>query len=271
MLEQTFCHIYGIGEATEEKLWKMGVTCWNDFLEGKSEIRLTPESRRKLTAGILESRCRLDEGDHNYFRQALGTNSAWRAFETFRDDAVCLDIETTGLSPDDNMVTTVCLHSDRETKAYVAGKNLNRLQKDLDKYKYLVTFNGIRFDIPFLKRRLNTRVSQIHLDLMYPLRTLGYQGGLKSIEKQLGLQRDTDGVGGMDAVYLWHAYKNNTPYKILGEKFKGQDALNLLVEYNTEDTVNLMQLAEITFEKMREKTRKKFPKQKTRKTKLRIR
>jgi len=66
--------------------------------------------------------------------------------------------------------------------------------------------------------------------LMYLFWQMGYYGGLKKVEQQLGLSRmdDVAGMNGREAVDLWYKYKQ-------GDK----QALNKLVNYNIEDIVNL--------------------------------
>jgi uncharacterized protein YprB with RNaseH-like and TPR domain len=54
---------------------------------------------------------------------------------------------------------------------------------------------------------------------------------LKPIERELGLDRDRPDISGRDAVRLWHEYERGD-----------QSALDTLVEYNREDTVNLRRL-----------------------------
>ena len=251
MLESTFCHLPGVGEKTEDRIWRTGCTSWREFIDRPP--RLPAATRRRLKAGIMESISRLNQLDHEYFNNRLPPNITWRAYRSFRDHTAYLDIETTGLSPTQNMVTTVCLHSGRETQNYVAGKNLNQLAKDLQDYKYLVTFNGACFDLPFLTQRLKIRFNQIHLDLMYPLAKLGYRGGLKKIEENLGINRDTDGVTGLDAVRLWKTHKTGQPTKINKQKITQKQALPLLIKYNQDDTVNLEKLADLTIKKLLEK------------------
>ena len=83
------------------------------------------------------------------------------------------------------------------------------------------------------------------MDLCHTLKRLGYRGGLKKIEKQLGINRgeDTDGLNGMDAIRLWREY------------LRGNEAsLDTLIAYNQEDVVNLERLAEIAYSKMERET-----------------
>ena len=248
MLESTFQHLPGVGEKSEAKLWAKGVTSWQTLIENGGV-------GRSLHAGVLESMGRLEDLDHNYFRKMIPGSLTWRAFESFRDHACFLDIETTGLSPERHKVTTVCIHSPKETLSFISGENMDELGSALAGYKYIASFNGARFDLPFLTRSLRLKFPQIHLDLMYPLKRLGYSGGLKNIEKQLGLTREADGVTGYDAVRLWKAYKSNRIIEVAGRKVGGEKALDLLVEYNREDTVNLETLCDFAVGKLTESCR----------------
>jgi uncharacterized protein len=252
MLESTFQHIPGVGEKTERRLWEKGCTRWGSLLE--SDFSLPADVHRRLKAGALESIGRLEALDHAYFRDRLPRKLAWRAFNAFRAHACYIDIETTGLSPGYAHVTTVCVHGPYGTKSYVRGRNLEELADDLEGYKYIVSFNGARFDLPFLERGMGLKFRQIHLDLLHPLKALGFRGGLKAIERELGISRGSAGVGGLDAVYLWHAYRSGRPVEVAGKKVAGEDALEMLVAYNRDDTVNLERLAELTVAMMKKRS-----------------
>jgi len=250
MLDSTFQHIRGFGEKSERRLWGRGCTTWEHALVG--DFGLSPDACRRLRAGVLESRSRLAALDHGYFRERMPRNITWRAFRAFREYACFLDIETTGLSPETSHVTTVCLHGPWGTRTYIAGANLEELAEDLERYRLIVSYNGARFDLPFLERSLGIRFHQIHFDLMPPLRRLGFRGGLKAVERRLGISRGSEGVTGLDAVRLWHSYRSRRPVTVAGRTVAGEDALRLLVEYNRDDTVNLERLAELTVEMLAE-------------------
>src|SRR5947208_16810761 len=107
----------------------------------------------------------------------------------------------------------------------------------------LVTFNGSRFDVPFLRKAFpRMGLDLIHMDVLHPLRRLGFFGGLKSIEPEMGISRseETSGLRGSDAIALWHPYQTGD-----------DDALDLLVTYNLERPVNLEQLAEFVYTSLR--------------------
>ncbi|MEW6378305.1 MAG: ribonuclease H-like domain-containing protein [bacterium] len=155
-----------------------------------------------------------------------------------------LDIETTGLSPWEGSITVIGLYDGEQAKTFVQGDNLQAFTDEIERYKMIVTFNGARFDIPFIKQSLNARLDQINIDLMYPLKRLGYSGGLKAIEQTLGIFRPIEigNIDGLEAVRLWFEYHR-----------KGnQRALERLIKYNLEDTRNLKGLMELVYERLKE-------------------
>ena len=141
------------------------------------------------------------------------------------------------------------MHDENGTKVLVKGIDLtkNMLENALDKYNLLVTFNGIRFDVPFIEHSLNMDLQHIpHLDLMYTLRRVGFRGGLKKIEKELGFVRDDEiaSVDGLEAVRLWYRWERKGDF----------DALTTLIKYNVADVENLRELARISYEMLEEET-----------------
>lgn len=243
MLTSTFLHAPGVGETTERKLWDAGIRDWDAFLEPAAPVPL-PRGKRDVVAPVLEeSRRRLEALDHRYFAKILPPAQHWRAAGDFSDHLAFLDIETTGSGPHSHP-TVIGLYdfAEGEYHAYVRGENLHEFEEALDRYKVLVTFFGTGFDIPVLKNwdpRL--RFDQIHVDLCPLLRRLGHRGGLKRVEKQLGIARpdEVDGMSGLDAVRLWWQWKRGD-----------QEALGRLIAYNREDVVNMVRLLQVASRKM---------------------
>ncbi|MDS0477504.1 ribonuclease H-like domain-containing protein [Natrinema sp. 1APR25-10V2] len=238
-IENSFIPVHGVGEATERRLWENGVTHWEEF-DG-SVVGSTLADR--IETFIDEGWTHLERGDVSVFAEALPAASRWRCYENVSDEACFLDIETTGLSADRNDVTTVSLHRGGETKTFVKDRDLtgDRLARELEDSALLVTFNGQRFDVPFLETSFDLEVDLPHVDLMYPCKKLGLDGGLKAIERDLGIERDMPDISGRDAVRLWHEYES------------GDDAaLETLVEYNRADTRNMEPLMEIVTDRLHE-------------------
>jgi uncharacterized protein YprB with RNaseH-like and TPR domain len=225
MLRHTFCHIPGVGDRLERRLWQAGVTCWEEALR--------PGGVRSIL-GRLDAQHLRDSLWHYQERQAawftdrLPAAQAWRLYYDFRDACAFVDIETTGMGSTSE-ITTIALYDGRCVRTYVQGRNLEDFLRDLADYRLLVTYNGKCFDVPFLERTFGRRLGLAHVDLRYVLHSLGLRGGLKSCERQLGMHRPgLEEVDGYVAVLLWHDHTRGNPR-----------ALETLLAYNVQDTVNL--------------------------------
>ncbi len=152
-----------------------------------------------------------------------------------------LDIETTGLCSfyDEITVIGICLANDFENRlVQLVGGDVTRtnLLRNLRCVDTIYTYNGSRFDLPFINIRLgvNLREHFHHRDLMHDCWRNNLYGGFKAVERQLNIPRRLRGIGGAEAVTLWWRYQ-------IGHDRR---ALDLLLEYNKEDVVNLMTLRE---------------------------
>lgn len=229
MIENTFCHINGVGKKTETRLWRAGICAWND-VSAAHELPVGPSAAAGIRSELAASEKSLQEGRIGYFSRRLPTDQQWRLFGTFRTRTAYLDIETTGLYRDSSRITTIALYDGTHIRCYVNGQNLHDFPDDISRYDLLVTYNGKSFDIPFIERFFNIRLSQAHIDLRHLLAGLGFKGGLKGCEKQMGIDRkELGGIDGYLAVLLWQEY----------EKTGSLSALETLMAYNAEDTVNL--------------------------------
>ena len=229
MLTATFCHIDGIGHATERNLWNRGITSWDHLIQ-------TPDTVARVSShevlNILEKSNDALRTDPHFFADRLKTADVWRLFPHFRDSTAYLDIETTGLG-EHAEITTIALYDGRNVTTYVNGRNLDDFIVDIQRFNVLVTYNGISFDIPFIERFFRTTITSAQIDLRYVLARLGCKGGLKGCERQMGINRGTlDGVDGAFAVLLWREF----------ERYNNEAALETLLAYNVEDTVNLERL-----------------------------
>ena len=248
MLNNTYIHIPGVGKSLEQKIWAQGIHTWEGFLEMEDRISIPPARKARISEEIRKSSAHLAAKDCCFFSQCLPSAEHWRAYPLFSDSAAFFDIETTGLSQRMDKITVVGIYDGREVKSYIKDINLDDIVEEFSKYRLLVSFNGARFDLPFIKSEFpEIEFKQLHVDLMYPLRRIGYNGGLKNIEKLLGISRseDTEGLTGFDAVRLWKQYERGDV-----------EALDRLVEYNKEDIMNLKTIIELTYHKMVEKAQK---------------
>lgn len=247
MLNNTYIHIPNIGSATEHGIWRCGIKNWEDFLENHAMVKIAKNKLRLLLSGIEESVEQLSSGNHVFFAKRLLPCHHWRAYSHFREKTAYVDIETTGLSPKYSKITVIGIYNGKETTTYIKGINLREAPLEMAKYKQLITFNGARFDLPFIEHEFPGFFNHLHIDLMYPLKKLGFGGGLKKVERSLGLERseETACITGLDAVRLWDRYE------------RGDDeALRLLIKYNTEDVENLEKIIEMTYPRMIEQEMK---------------
>ena len=232
MLTSTFCHIPGVGRRREEKLWDDGIRCWDDCLEMEL-FALFGKRAAAAEDHLYESQEALRQLDARYFGRSIPQSEHWRLFPEMRSRIAYLDIETTGLGTGFSYITTAVLYDGQRLRHYVHGENLRDLQDDIFDYDVLVTYNGKCFDIPFIENYFMIKLPHAQIDLRYVFHALGYRGGLKGVERQLGLDRgDLDGVDGYFAVLLWHEYNSRGNTR----------ALDTLLAYNIQDTVNLEHL-----------------------------
>jgi uncharacterized protein len=244
VLTSSYIHVPGIGEKTERLIWSRGAHSWRAFLDNPAAVALSAQKTRLLEYTIAESLARLTAQDHAYFARMLAPREHWRAFPDFGHRIAYLDIETTGLN-DYDAVTIIGVFDGTEVRIYTKDEDLPEFVEDIGQYQLLVTFCGTCFDLPFLRRRfLNLRFDQLHIDLCYALRRLDLRGGLKNIERQLGLSRspETEGLDGWDAVRLWREWERGS-----------REALDLLKAYNREDIVHLETLLRHAYHGLRAK------------------
>jgi uncharacterized protein YprB with RNaseH-like and TPR domain len=230
-IENSYIPVRGVGEETERRLWAAGARRWGSF----DPSLVGPTTADRIESFIAEAGERLDDGDARYFGEVFPANEQWRLYENFRETTCFFDIETTGLDAGTSVVTTVSFHRDGETTTLVRGEDLTaeRVREQVDEADLLATFNGRRFDVPFLESALGVAPDLPHVDLMYACRRLGLSGGLKEVERDLGVERDRPDISGRDAVRLWREYE------------RGDDgALDTLVSYNRDDAANLATLME---------------------------
>ncbi|MBS3908490.1 MAG: ribonuclease H-like domain-containing protein [Actinobacteria bacterium] len=144
-----------------------------------------------------------------------------------------LDIETSF----SNELTVVGFYiADNGTLIQMIGEEITpeTLMARLDGVTTLYTYNGNRFDLPMIRQCLgvNLRKGFESRDLMYDCWKRNLKGGLKVVERTLGIGRSIFGRGEDDPRILWRRYRLH----------RSLDALERLLEYNREDTLNLVLL-----------------------------
>ena len=172
-------------------------------------------------------------------------------------DVAYFDIETTGFDKEEDSIILISLggfisDNNFSIKQYYAesldeeNEVLFNVCTDLKKYSNWCSYNGIAFDEPFIKRRMEKynicfELPQHHVDLYRLIRPYYKQLGmercnLKSVERHIGIQRE-DKIDGGISVDL---YKE---FLITNE----QALKHIIMLHNYEDVLNLPKIHEFIF------------------------
>ena len=240
MIESTFLFLNGIGPTMERRLWEQDVPNWSTFLHHPT-IRGLSNARKDLYDVDVTTALEQHALDNpRFFASCLKMRDQWRLYEWLRPRAVFLDIETAGGPYGD--VTVVGLFGNGRMLSLIRGDTLTeaRLCQEVSQYDLIVTFFGSGFDLPYLQAMFpRFRIDQPHLDLCFAAKQLGLRGGLKQIERMVGIERKgaLQGMDGWDAVRMWTRWRHS----------RDTEALELLLAYNEADCVNLQPLADLVY------------------------
>lgn len=232
MLKSTFCCFKGISESAERRLWQQGCLTW-DLCIKEPDLPFSPSKNEDIKFQIQQAEIAFNAGLADYFICRLPASHKTRILDVFKTNIGYLDIETTGLKPSDG-ITTISVYLNHVIHVFITGMNLSDFLLLCPKTDLIVTYNGARFDLPFLEKYFGFKLNKPHIDLLPVLNAWGLRGGLKKCEKQVGIVRDESvNVKGGDAIKLWDEYTRT----------KNTNLLKKLVQYNVSDTIALEQLA----------------------------
>jgi uncharacterized protein len=245
VIESSFCFLPGIGAKTERALWQQGLLSWAGFVSASAIGGIGAVRKACYDQEVLKAIERHAGGDARYFGVVLSCRDHWRLYEWLRLRTAYLDIETDAFG----RITVVGLYSRRGMRSFVRGESLDGrvLSEELRRHDLLVTFCGTTFDLPMLLSQFpDLPLDQPHMDLCAIGRRLGYGGGLKAIERQMGIYRpdELQGLNGSDAVRLWNRWRH----------CRDHDALARLLAYNEADCANLRPLADAFYCRMVQST-----------------
>jgi uncharacterized protein YprB with RNaseH-like and TPR domain len=275
MLRSTFQLAPGLGPARERALWRHGIACWSDYSEHDSRARSGSPSVGPLSdprepgapaLAQLEQFGQLEQSQLKQLKQLKPVRTAlrdaiesadaalaardvdalaarmpagehWRLFEVFANGAVYLDIETSDDVVGFAGISAIGVLDSRGPRLFLAGRDLQRFPEWMQSGSLLVTFNGLSFDLPILRRAFpDWQPPRAHIDLRHVLAQLGHRGTLKQLEEWL------------PALHLERPY----PLRALNASgasalfHRGRDgdraALRRFAEYNLYDTINLRTL-----------------------------
>lgn len=168
------------------------------------------------------------------------------------------DIETTGFDKDEDKVILISLgyyvdEQHFQIKQYYAesleeeAEVLYAFGKDLSTFDKWCSYNGIAFDEPFLRRRMERNsiffeAPAEHVDLYRKIRPYYRQLGmercnLKTVEKYLGIEREDQIDGGL-SVQLYYQYLETS----------NNGTRDIIMLHNYEDVLNLPKIFKIIYE-----------------------
>lgn len=227
MLENTFIILNRITLNSEKKLWEQGITTWKQFLETKTIKGISKLRKSYYDKQLTTAKKEYLKKNWAYFANILSSSEQWRLYSELKDDCVYLDIET--FEP--KTISILGMFSQNEYFPFVFGKNLEKsaFLQFLDQFSMIVTFNGTSFDLPLIEHFFGISLKEkLHFDVRHAAKKIRLEGGLKSIEKQLNIRRESTITGG-DAIRLFKVNLINS----------NDENFQKILDYNEEDCKNL--------------------------------
>ncbi|MHB8169744.1 MAG: ribonuclease H-like domain-containing protein [Thermoleophilia bacterium] len=108
------------------------------------------------------------------------------------------------------------------------------LSAELPEAERIYTFNGNMFDLKVIRQKLGIDLLERYKsrDLMYDCWSHGLKGGLKAVERRLGIARTQPPLDNSQIQYCWTRWKHK----------RDEESLKRLLKYNEEDVMNLVTL-----------------------------
>lgn len=232
MLTASFSCFKGLSISSERKIWELGCLSWEQF-NYLPKSTFSAKKTAVVRSEIEQARIALKGGMVDYFLNRFTNPDKVRVLSEFQNRSAIIDIETTGLTSKDE-ITCIAVLKHGEISLFVKNINLSGFLETLQGVNLLITYNGTRFDIPFIRKSFGIDLAIPHLDLMPVLKQLGYAGGQKKCEELLRLKRThSSGVRGEDAIFLWDGW----------QRYGNRADLDQLMLYNAEDVFMLEKLA----------------------------
>lgn len=167
--------------------------------------------------------------------------SHWKElYEKFKHQALCIDVEATYWN---GPISVIGVYRPKDGEidytAFVKGKNLTaeNLKQIFAECKLLITFNGINYDVPEIRKQFPSVIPENIpvVDLYLLARRMELDTGLKTLEQHFKIFRKEEVENKRKiSTKMWKRYEEKGDEK----------ALNILIEYNRQDAINLYPLAE---------------------------
>jgi uncharacterized protein YprB with RNaseH-like and TPR domain len=232
LIRQALLHLPGVGEHRLQILRECGIRTWLQVVEQPRKLLGMGEAAwDELRRAVEACEKAVVEQDLGYLCRILHPADKWRVLGVYPQCASFFDLETSGLSTADDITVVACQHANG-LRLFTRGQNLDEFLELLENVKLLVSFNGNSFDVPQVLRHFNIpELPCAHLDLRWICWHAGFAGGLKEIERHMGIVRppDLSGVDGAEAVMLWHLWQYTANRQALHTlvRYCGADALAL--------------------------------------------
>lgn len=210
MINQTFLHCTGIGPKTEQRLRLLGIGTWEECLQQPDLIPFKGRRQQIFFAQLQESLHALRSRNIQYLVSRLPSREHWRILAEYFPHATFFDIETTGLSSYDSIITVIVALRNNRLHTFLYRENLDDFLDLVEESELLVSFNGNSFDIPFIESAFNIpEIGCPFIDLRWICYHNGFRGGLKLIEKELHIKRPPDirSIDGYEAVRLFYDWQ----------------------------------------------------------------
>jgi uncharacterized protein len=232
MLTATFQLASACGPRREQRLWEAGVTHWSTY--GGPGAQLRGAADAALRQAMASAQAALVAADTQRLAALLPTSELWRLFGAFGEGAAYLDIETNDDVVGFANISAIGWLDRRGVQLLLAGRDLERFPELAQGWSMLVTFNGLSFDVPILRRAFpEWQPPAAHVDLRHLLARLGVCGGLKAIEAQLsGLHLRRPG-------HIANLTSTNTGWLFRRGRDGDVEALRRFAEYNLYDVIAL--------------------------------
>lgn len=161
-------------------------------------------------------------------------------YKELKFQALCIDVEATRWN---GPISVIGVYRPKEGEikyhSFVKGVNLTteNLKQIFADCKLLITFNGINYDVPEIKKQFPGVIPEKIpvVDLYLLARRMELDAGLKTLEQNFQIFRveEVDNKRRI-STKMWKKYEETGNKKFL----------DTLIEYNRQDTINLYPLAE---------------------------
>jgi hypothetical protein len=154
VITSTFQIAPGLGPRAEHRLWDAGVTQWSDYCSGRGfgKLRTSQRTDAALRVAIDDATCALASGNVDGLAARLPSREHWRLFSAFGAGAAYLDIETSDDTVGFAGISAIGVLDRSGPRFLLAGRDLHRFPEVALGWSMLVTFNGLSFDVPILRR-----------------------------------------------------------------------------------------------------------------------